>query len=76
LHVLSWRGKVLSRRGVGSIKKLGEGAVSRGTFRMKRAHKKIFQEMLATGDGRKYKCNHKGHLRNVGDGWGVGEKEK
>ena len=58
-------------RGIGSIKKLGGGGapVSRGTFGMKRAPKKMFPEMLATGEGggggggggkgRKNKCNHK-----------------
>jgi hypothetical protein len=37
--------------------------ISRGTFGMKRVPKKIFQEMLATGErgrkGRKNKRNHK-----------------
>jgi O-phosphoseryl-tRNA(Cys) synthetase len=39
-------------RAVGSIKKLGGASVSRGTFRMRRATKKIFLEMLAAGRGR------------------------
>ena len=32
-------------------KKVGGAPVSRGTFGMKRAPKKIFPEMLATGEG-------------------------
>jgi hypothetical protein len=54
----------MSSRGVGSIKRLGGGApTSRGTFGMKRAPKKIFLVMLATGvgegeGGRKKNPNH------------------
>ena len=41
----------MTDRGAGSIKKLGGGTVSRGTFRKKRAPKKFSLEMLATGGG-------------------------
>ena len=42
-----------SSRGVRSINKLGGGgaSVSRGTFEIKRAPKKLFPEMLSTGGG-------------------------
>jgi hypothetical protein len=40
-----------SSRGVRSINKLGGASVSRGTFEIKRAPKKLFPEMLSTGGG-------------------------
>ena len=46
----------IGQQGRRKHQKVGEGAVSRGTFRMKMAPKKISPEMLAGGGD---KCNHK-----------------